>query len=76
MREGMERLLDVSDGLAVGRARHRLLPCLPGVGEGLVPDLAPQGMVSQVFDLFGEPVPGECLEGLDNPGMQRPPPLL
>ena len=76
MREGTERLLEVPHGLAVGRPRHGLLPRLPAVRQGLVPHLAPQGMVGQAFDLLGQPVAGERLEGLDDAGVQRPPPLL
>ena len=76
MREGTERLLEVPHGLAVGRPRHGLLPRLPAVRQGLVPHLAPQGMVRQAFDLLGHPVPGERLQGLDNAGVQHPPPLL
>ena len=33
-------------------------------------------MVRQAFDLLGHPVGRERLKGLDNPGMQHPPPLL
>ena len=33
-------------------------------------------MVRQAFDLLGHPVPGERLQGLDDAGMQRAPPLL
>jgi hypothetical protein len=33
-------------------------------------------MVRQTFDLLGQPVPGERLQGCDDAGMQRPPPLL
>ena len=76
MREGTERLLEVPHGLAVGRPRQGLLPRLPAVRQGLVPHLAPQGMVRQAFDLLGHPVPGERLQGRDNAGMQHPPPLL
>ncbi len=32
--------------------------------------------MGQAFDLLGQAVPGERLEGLDNAGMERPPPLL
>jgi hypothetical protein len=32
-------------------------------------------MVGQAFDLLSQSLPGERLQGLDNPGMQRPPPL-
>jgi hypothetical protein len=31
--------------------------------------------VGQAFDLLGHPISGECLQGLDNPSMQPPPPL-
>ena len=76
MLEGTERLLEVLHGLAVGRPRHGLLSRLPAVRQGLVPHFAPQGMVRQAFDLLGYPVSGECLKGLDDAGMQHPPPLL
>jgi len=33
-------------------------------------------MVRQPFDLLGHPVPDERLKGLDDAGMQHPPPLL
>ena len=59
MREGTERLLEAPHGLAVGRPRHGLLPRLPAVHQGLVPHLAPQGMVGQAFDLLGYPVGSE-----------------
>ena len=76
MQEGTERLLEVPHGLAVGRPCQGLLPRLPAVCQGLVPHLAPQGMMGQAFDLLGHPVPGERLEGCDDAGMQHPPPLL
>ena len=76
MREGTERLLEIPHGLAVGRPRHGLLPRLPAVRQGLVPHLPPQGMMGQAFDLLGHPLPSERLQGLDNAGMQRAPPLL
>ena len=76
MREGAERLLEGPHGLAVGRPRQGLLPRLPAVRQGLLPHLPPQGMVGQPFHLLGHPVPGERLQGLDDAGMQRPPPLL
>ena len=74
--KGTERLLEGPHGLAVGRPRHGLLPRLPAVRQGLVPHLAPQGMVGQAFDLLGHSVPGERLEGLDDAGMERPPSFL
>jgi hypothetical protein len=33
-------------------------------------------MVRQAFDVLAYPMPGECLQSLDNAGMQHPPPLL
>jgi hypothetical protein len=33
-------------------------------------------MVGQAVDLLGQTVSGKRLEGLDDAGMQRPPPLL
>ena len=51
--ERAERLLKGPCGLAGGRARHGLLPRLPAIRHGLVPHLAPQGMVGQPFHLLG-----------------------
>ena len=61
-------LLKVGHGLPVGRARCRLGASLPAVGQGLVPHLAPQGMVGQPFDLFGQTVGREPCDGLDDAG--------
>ena len=33
-------------------------------------------MIGEVFDLVAQPVSVEGFQGLDNAGMQRPPPLL
>jgi hypothetical protein len=33
-------------------------------------------MMGQPFDLLGHPLPGKCLQGLDNAGMERSSPLL
>ena len=76
LREGPEGLLEGLHRLAVGGPRHGLLPRLPAVRQGLVPDLAPQGMMGQAFHLLGHPVPGKRLQGRDDAGMQRSPPLL
>ena len=48
---------------------------LLAVGDGLVPHLAPQGMVRQAFDLLGPPLGRERLKGLDQARVQPPPPL-
>jgi hypothetical protein len=79
-----ECLLKTGHGLPKGWPRHGLLPRLSAVCQGLVPHLAPQSMVGQPFDLvrsaprshLGHAVPSERFEGLDNAGMQRPPPFL
>ena len=76
MQAGIERLLEVSHGLAVGRSRHGLLPRLPEVRQGLVPHLTAQGMVGEAFDLLGAPIPSERFEGLDDVSMEASPPLL
>ena len=75
-----------ADGLAVGRPRHSLLPRLPAVCQGLVPHLAPQGMVGQAFDLprlqpcsprRAPPGPQQCGRGAPaaapRAGHRRPP---
>src|SRR4029450_9735353 len=59
MPEGAERLLKIPHGLTVRRARQGLLSRLPAVGQGFVPDLPPQGMRSEPFDLLGQPVLSE-----------------
>jgi hypothetical protein len=69
MRQGIERLLEVSHSLAVGRPRHGLLPCLLAVGKGLVPHFPSQSMVGQAVHLLSHPVSGERLKGLDDAGV-------
>src|SRR5262245_2022957 len=76
VREDAERRLEVLYNLTAGRLCQGLFPCLPAVGQGLVPHFAPQGMMGQPFDLLGYPVPGKPLEGLDDSSMERPPSLL
>jgi hypothetical protein len=49
---------------------------LPVVGQRLVPDFSPQGMVGEAFDLVRHLVSRQRLEGLHDPRMQNPPPLL
>ena len=58
-----------------GRARA-LSPACPAIRQSFVPYLTPQSVMSQAFDLLGHPVPSQRLKNLDDPGMQRPPPLL
>ena len=76
VREGLEGLLEGGHRLAERGAVVGPGAGLLAVGHGLVPHLAPQGMVRQAFDLLGHPVGRERLEGLDNARVQHPPPLL
>ena len=76
VREGLEGLLEGGDRLAEGGAVIGPGASLLAVGDGLVPHLAPHGMVRQAFDLLGHPLGRQCLERLDNARVQLPPPLL
>ena len=76
MLERAERLLEGPHRLTVGRMRHGFLSRLPAIRQGLVPHLAPQGMMGQAVDLLGHPVSGEHFHSRDDPGMEHPPPLL
>jgi len=73
----LDRLLEASSRLRVGRARHRLRARLPAVGDGLIPDLAADRMVGHPFHLLAEsPIPVEALEGADDPSVEEPPLLV
>src|SRR5262245_22488894 len=72
MREGTERLLEIPHSLTVGRPRHSLLPRLPAIRQGLLPHLAPRGMVRQTFHLLGYPVSGKRFKGLHDSRMEHP----
>ena len=75
--EGLQRLLKVRHSLPVGRARMRALSPACRQYRGLVPHLAPQGMVRQPFDLLGQRGPAASASMASTmPGMQRAPPLL
>ena len=77
MRKGVEGLLEGGHRLAERGAVVGPGAGLLAVGHGLVPHLAPQGMVRQPFDLLGQPARApSALEGLDNARVQHPPPLL
>ena len=76
MREGLSACSKAPTASRLADRAIALAPRLPAIRQGLVPHLAPQGMVGQPFDLLGHPVPGERLQGLDDAGVQRPPPLL
>ena len=75
VREGLEGLLEGGHRLAERGAVVGPGAGLLAVGDGLVPHLAPQGMVRQAFDLLGHPLGRERLKGLDNARVQHPPPL-
>jgi hypothetical protein len=68
MLQGHQRLLEARHGLS-------FLPGLAAIGQGLVPHLAPQGMVRQPFHLVGEPVSLALFAGRDNAAMQQALPL-
>ena len=71
-----QRLLEVCDRLAVGRARERLGAGLPEVGDGLSHSFAPERMVGQPVDVLGQPVGIEPLDGLHDPAVEGAPPVL
>jgi hypothetical protein len=64
--EGLEGLLKGGHCLAERGAVEGPGAGLLAVGDGLIPYLAPQGMVRQAFDLLGSPLGRECFKGLDN----------
>jgi hypothetical protein len=76
MLEGDQRLLKVCHCLPRRRACKRLHASLTAVGNGLPPYLTPERMVGEPFDLLGQSVGKDRLEGRDNPGMQGTPTLL
>src|SRR3989441_5827468 len=81
MPESFERLLEARDCFPVGRARGGLRPGLTEVGDGLVPDLAPEGMVGETIDVLGQPVGIQLfdrrhsarVEGAPSPGSRGQP---
>jgi len=52
--EGLERLLEVGGGLPVGKSPESLDASLREVGNGLLPLLAPGGVVREPLDVLGE----------------------
>src|SRR5262249_21994889 len=62
--------------LSESRTRERLDTGLPTVRHGLVPDLAPQGMLGQPFHLLGQTVGIEPFTGFDDAGVEGMSPLL
>ena len=76
VRESPEGLLVSDHGLAERGAVEGPRASLLAVDDGLVPHFTPQGMLDQPFGLLGHPVSGERLQGLDDAGMEHPPPFL
>ena len=76
LRQGPQRLLKICHGFAVCRASGCPGSGLSAVGQGLVPRRTPHGVVGQVVYLLSQPLGRMSLNGLDNLGVQYPPPLL
>ena len=76
MGQRRQRLLEVRERLPVGRAGEGLGPGLPEVGHRLLPRFAPQRVVGQPFDVLGQPVGIEPLDGLHDLAMEGAPPVL
>jgi hypothetical protein len=74
--EGPERLLQVSDGLAVGCPRHGPEPRLAEIGDRLVPQLPAQGVMGQPLGLLDDALGREPLDGLGDAGVQGALPLV
>ena len=65
--QGHQRLLEIrGHRLAVCRARQRSGPGLPAVDHGLVPYLAPEGMMGEAVDLLGKAVGRRASRGRHN----------
>ena len=71
-----ERLLQVRDGLAVGGLAHRPEPRLTEIGDRLLPQLAPEGMVGEPLDLLAEANSVQPLDGTDELSVKDPAALL
>ena len=74
--EGPERLLQVGEGLAVGRPRHGPEPRLAEIGDRLLPQLPAQGVVGQPLGLLGDALGREPLDGLGDAGVQGALPVV
>src|SRR2546422_7077021 len=71
-----QRLLEVTRRLTKRRARECLSTCLLEVSHRLAPHLTSEGVVSEPLDVLGQTLGVERLDGFDNPGVERPSPLL
>jgi hypothetical protein len=74
--EGLERLLQVGNGLAVGGPRHGPEPSLAEIGDRLLPHLPAQGVVGQPLGLLGDALGREPLDGLGDAGVQGALPVV
>jgi hypothetical protein len=66
MLKGFQRLLIKNHRLAIRRPCGRLGPGLPAVAQGLLPNLALEGMVGEAFNLVDQPMGRERLDRLHN----------
>ena len=71
MREGLEGLLEVSHRLAERGTVVGPGTGLLAVGHGLVPHLAPNGMMGEPFHVLIEMIGMELLHRLDEAGVER-----
>ena len=74
--EGLERLLQMGNGLAVGRPRHGSEPRLAKIGDRLLPQLPAQGVVGKPIGLLGDALGSESLDSLGDAGVQGALPLV
>jgi hypothetical protein len=76
MLEGHQRLLEVSDRFSIRRSRERPSSGLTEVGRGLLPRLAPEGVVGKPLDVLGQPVRIGSFDGADDASVQGLAPVL
>src|SRR5215813_10391848 len=76
MPERRQRLLEVAYCLPVGRSHLCPDARLLEVGKRLLPRLALKRVMGQPVDLLGHTVGVERFDGLDDPGVERAPPVL
>jgi hypothetical protein len=76
MGQSCQRLFEAGQGLSVRRARECLGAGLTEVRDRLLPYLTSHRMVSQPFDMLGQPGWIAALDGAHNPGVQEFAPFL
>ena len=76
MRQGVQRLLEAGGRFPVGRPPVRLGPGLTEVADGLLPQLTPGRVVTQLFHVLRQTTSMECLYRLDDPGVEGAPAVL